>query len=741
MKPATTYEPSEPATIGRLLAMLRQGRAGETERQAKALLESSPDSGTVWKIVGVALEQQGKEALPALRRAVELLPEDAEAHRNLGAALHARGLTLEAVASLRRALELEPRDFKVLIVTANSLCALGQAREAVPLYQRALALEPRSAEAQNNLGNALQELGESAQAAGCYRLALAVKPDDAETLCNLSNALRRLGHLGEARECSQRAIALQPRLGPAHTSLGLTLAALGLRAEAVASLREALRLEPRSVEALNNLGNALRERGEHREAAALHRTAVALDPQRADTHLSLGNALYGLGLAAASEASLRRALELRPRYPAAQLALAAALRAQGRGAEAQAICRGVLAAEPELVAALSLLADLHADCGEFAEAQELLRRALELDADFAPAFVSIAAQRRMTREDNEWLRGAAGLLEKPLPLEHEIGLRYALGKYFDDLKQYDTAFGRYREANELCKRHQAPYDRSQLASQVKRIIAHCDPAFARAAHPGASSAELPVFIIGMPRSGTSLAEQILASHPDVSGAGEVNFWGQAFRVLASGSPGSEAVARHGGSESATTAATKPDTSAFAELAREYLALLGERADRAARVVDKMPANFLYAGVIHAVFPRARIVHMRRDRLDTCLSVYFQNFFHLHPWASDLDDLVHYYRQYLRVTGYWRTVLPRTTLLEVPYEALIADQEHWTRRMLDFIGLTWEPRCLDFHQTRRTVITASRWQVRQKINAVSIGRWRNYERHLGPLRQLLPPAQG
>ena len=133
--------------------------------------------------------------------------------------------------------------------------------------------------------------------------------------------------------------------------------------------------------------------------------------------------------------------------------------------------------------------------------------------------------------------------------------------------------------------------------------------------------------------------------------------------------------------------------------------------------------------------------MQRDRLDTCLSVYFQNFFHLHPWASDLDDLVHYYRQYLRVTDYWRTVLPSTTLLEIPYEALIADQEHWTRRMLDFIGLTWEPRCLDFHQTRRTVITASRWQVRQKINAASIGRWRNYERHLGPLRQLLPPAQG
>jgi len=722
-----------------LLALLRQGRAGEAARQAEALLESSPDSGTLWKIVGVALEQQGKDALPALRRAVELLPEDAEAHRNFGAALHARGLRVEAVASLRRALELEPRDLGVLIVTANTLCALGEAGQAVALYQRALELEPRSLEAQNNLGNALQELGEYAQAVGCYRLALAVKPDDAETLCNLSNALRRLGHLGEARECSQRAIALQPRLSLAHNNLGLTLVALGLRAEAVASFREALRLEPRSVEALNNLGNALRELGAHREAAALHRTAVELDPQRADSHWSLGNALCGLGLAAQSETSLRRALELRPRYPVAQLALATALRAQGRAAEARAGCRAVLAAEPDHVAALSLLADLHADCGEFDEAHELLRRALELDADFAPAFCSIAAQRKMTRDDSEWLRGAEGLLEKPLPLEHEIGLRYALGKYFDDLGQYDLAFARYREANELCRRHEAPYGRSQLTAQVDRIIAHCHPAFARAEHAGASSAELPVFIIGMPRSGTTLAEQILASHPDACGAGEVDFWGEAFEIFASGPRGSEAATRPGASDSGARAGSRSGASGFAELAREYLARLGARSGRALRVIDKMPANFLYAGVIHAVFPRAKIIHLRRHPLDTCLSVYFQNFFHLHPWASGLDDLVHYYRQYVRVTDYWRAVLPPTTLLEIAYEGLIADQEHSTRRMLDFIGLPWDARCLDFHKTERVVITASRWQVRQKISVASVGRWRNYERHLGPLRRLLPPA--
>jgi hypothetical protein len=150
----------------------------------------------------------------------------------------------------------------------------------------------------------------------------------------------------------------------------------------------------------------------------------------------------------------------------------------------------------------------------------------------------------------------------------------------------------------------------------------------------------------------------------------------------------------------------------------------------------MPANFLYAGLIHAAFPQAKILHMQRHPFDTCLSIYFQNFSALHPYAADFDDLVHYYGEYVRITNHWRAVLPATTLLEIPYEALIEDQEYWSRRMLEFIGMPWNPQCLDFHQTQRVIITASRWQVRQRINAESVGRWRNYEKYVAPLRPLL-----
>jgi len=249
---------------------------------------------------------------------------------------------------------------------------------------------------------------------------------------------------------------------------------------------------------------------------------------------------------------------------------------------------------------------------------------------------------------------------------------------------------------------------------------HCfDAAFVRDPPNHGSSSELPVLIVGMPRSGTSLTEQILASHPAVFGAGEVPFWDGAFNVYQK------------------AALSGPvDPTLLPGMAAAYLERFAAASAGVLRVVDKLPGNFLYAGMIHSAFPRARIIHMQRHPLDTCLSIYFQNFFGMGPYANDLDNLAHYYGEYLRITNHWRTVLPATALLEVPYEALIEDQEGWSRKMLEFIGLPWDPKCLDFHQTERAVITASKWQVRQRIHSASAGRWRHYEKFVGPLRAAL-----
>jgi tetratricopeptide (TPR) repeat protein len=708
-----------PPSAGALAQMIARGRPREAEREAQAQLERDPSCGVLWKILGVALAHQGKDPLPALRRAAELLPEDAEAHRNLGAALHGGGWLEEALPSLHRALALEPRNVPVLLATGTTLCALGRAPESLPLFEQALAIDPRLAEAENNLGNALQDLGDYAQAASRYRRALALRPDDAEIHCNLSNALRRLGQLDEAVASARRAVALAPGLSMAHNNLGLALAALGQLAEAAASLRQAVQLNARFVEAVDNLGKVLRDLGDSREALACYRRAVALDPQRADTHCHLGEALCESGELAEAVASFRRALAQRTDHAQAHLGLAAALRLQNEADGALASCRAALSLEPDSAAALTLLGDLHVDRGEFAQAQELFERARAVDPDFAPAFCSIAAQRRMTGADTAWLEGATALLAKSLPPAHTIGLHYALGKYHDDIGRYDEAFRHYRQANELGKRSGPVYQAAQLSRQVDETIGMFDRAFVRASHGGASLSELPVFVIGMPRSGTSLTEQILASHPQVFGAGEVEFWDQAFAAFRDAGPASEAAA-----------------AALAKIAREYLARVSAVSGAAPRVVDKMPANFLYAGLIHVAFPRARILHMQRHPIDTCVSIYFQNFSALRPYANDLENLAHYYCEYLRISRHWRAVLPDSIFLEIPYEALVEDQQYWTRRMLEFIGLPWDPRCLDFHRTERVVITASRWQVRQRIHTGSIGRWHNYEQQIAPLKQLV-----
>ena len=707
----------DPGEIGVLVSMVRAGRLQDVQDRADALLHVHPEQGMLWKILSVALLRQGKDALPALQRAAEFLPLDAEAHANLGSELRARGEWSGALSSLSRSLELEPRNPDALIEAGDAARALGRPRDATPLYERALQLDPRRCEAHNNLGNAFLELNQPETAVRHYRQALALRPEDAQVLCNLANTLRQLGHLDEALDCTRRAIALSPGLAMAHNNLGLLLAGRGQRAEAVASYREALRLNPRYVEALNNLGNVLREQGEQREATARYREAVQLDPSRADSHCNLGYALLDARRVAEAAASFRSAVALQPDNVSARLGLAAALRVQGLPDEAEASCRAALAAEPRSTAALALLGELCADRGRFEEAQEHFEHALALDPDFVPAYGSIASHRRMRREDRGWLEGAQRLLARGLPLAEEIHLRYALGKFFDDVGEWHKAFISYQAANELTKRHGARYDRARFAGMVDRIISVCDAGFVREPHPGAGDSERPVFIIGMPRSGTSLTEQILASHPQVFGAGEVSYWEQAFTAL-------ERDAAGGGA-----------TAALAGTARDYLARVGAQAGVASRIADKMPANFLYAGLIHAALPRARFIHMQRHPLDTCLSIYFQNFFNVSPYANDLGNLAHYYGEYLRVMAHWRRTLPPAALLEVPYEALVEDTEGWTRRMLDFIGLPWDPRCLDFHRTDRVIITASKWQVRQQISAGSVGRWRNYQQYLAPLQHL------
>ena len=488
--------------------------------------------------------------------------------------------------------------------------------------------------------------------------------------------------------------------------------------EAIGHYEAALRLDAGNADALNNLGGALCELGRYREADEYFRAAIRMRPAYPEAHANLGALLRARGDLEEAEAVLRRALKLRPTLLDARHSLGQTLIGRGRWREAGAQFKKVLKRDPGHAAACVGVAQVASLEGRFADAEALLRRALRLDPQLPAAWAALAGIRRMTAADCAWRERAEAIAATTSVRLHEADLRFAIGKYCDDVGDYEQAFASYRRGNGLLKEVAESYDRGERERFVDAVLRGYSKGTFATADTRACRSMRPVFVVGMMRSGTSLTEQIISSHPLAAAAGELEFWNEAARELA-GSGLHEA----------------PGEPQREELAAAYLRVLSSHSADAARVVDKAPVNSDYLGLIHSVFPRARIIYMRRDPIDTCLSCYFQQFSPAHSHTMDLADLAHYYQQHHRLLNHWRAVLPAGTMLEVPYAELVSDLEHWARKILEFLGLTWDARCLEFHSTRRAVVTASFWQVRQKINRESVGRWRNYRAFLGPLSRL------
>ena len=714
----STHDLPAPAELDRLATAMNGGRYAQAGALARALLSRYPHVGFLWKLYGAAVLRQGEDALPILQRAVQLLPDDADTHCDLGTALRRGGDVAGAIARYQRALELRPGHLAAMVELANVLQLSGRFLEAAATYRRALDIEPEVAELHNNLGNALRDGGRTEDALVSYRRALAIKPNFAEAHNNLGNVLRGLGRFDQAAVSYRCALAIKPDFAQAHNNLGNALRDLGQWDDALVSFGHALELDPHFADAHCNLGNALRDVGRLQAALVSYGRALELKPSLAEAYNNLGNVQLDLLQLNEAEASYRRALELRPDYVHAHTSLARVLRQQGRAAAAEASCRRAHQVAPDNADSVAFLAELQADAGEFAEAEAQFKRALEIDPDLPSAWAGLARCRRMTESDSTWLAAAQRLVARKLPLGQEIYLRFAMGKYFDDLKHYEQAFESYSLANELTRKYGVVYDRSALTEQVDRLLQAYGREWLNGVQYHGAPSDRPIFIVGMPRSGTSLAEQILASHPAVFGAGELPFWHDAATVFDSSALG-----------------TATQVTMIGAFAQAYLRRLGELSPDAVRVVDKMPTNFKLLGLIHAALPNARIIHMRRNPIDTCLSIYCQNFSIAHAYANDLEDLAHYYSEYLRLMAHWRAALPEAAILDVGYEELVSQPEALIRAMLEFVGLPWDERCLEFHATSRTVITPSKWQVRQKINTTSVDRWRHYERFVGPLRRL------
>jgi tetratricopeptide (TPR) repeat protein len=571
-------------------------------------------------------------------------------------------------------------------------------------------VEPGTGVAWKMRGDALAEVSRWHEAVSCYERALDLQPAFAEAHNNLGNALVRVGRLEQALVCYRQVVQLAPNLAETHSNLSKVLLDLHRYDEAIASGRHAVKLNPRLAEGHANLGNALLDADQVREAVNCYHSALAINPAFPEVHNSLGNAERSLANFDLAMAHYRRALELMPDYAEVHNNLGVTLRLSGHTAHAEASCRRALELEPTLMAALAALGEMAADRGEFDRAERLLRSVVDQAPNNVEAWISLGRLRKMTAADSDWLQTVLKLLDRPLRPRERISLNYALGKYFDDTGGFERAFSYYRQANEITRGHAPAHDRRQAREGMKRVIGQFDRDRVLTLSRSGNTSACPIFVVGMPRSGTSLAEQILASHPAVFGAGELTYWQRAANVT--------------------------DVHELSELADSYLRLLSQLSPQADRIVDKMPTNFMSLGAIHAALPNARIIHMQRHPIDTCLSIYFQDFGCNFSYANDLDDLANFYRAYLRLMRHWRETLGPEVLLDVPYEALVKQQEVWSRRMIEFVGLPWDARCLDFQRTQRSVVTASKWQVRQKISTTSVERWRNYEKHVGALLPLL-----
>ncbi len=478
-----------------------------------------------------------------------------------------------------------------------------------------------------------------------------------------------------------------------------------------------LKLARNIPNALLYLSTSLQLVGRVAEALPILRKLVRLDRNHHEAQKSLALTYFTLGMPADAAEHYKRAVTLKPGDASAHSDLGTALAAVGRVAEAEAAYRRALALRPDLDSTRYNLGSTLQELGRFDDALAIYARMIADKPDHALAYLRYVQSKKIGEQDQVLLAPLEEVAraEHPDP-DNRINALFALGKMHDDLQQYDRAFGFYLAAN-LQDRANHKFDRQQLIDEVDAHIHFFTKAFFdEHADVGLREEITPTFIIGMPRSGTTLIDQILSSHSQVSSAGEQHFWIK--RPCALPRPGQQ----------------PPQREEIAATAEDYLRFMRSVAPPAPRMIDKLPHNFLRLGFIHLCFPSARIIHCRRDPIDTCLSIFFQRFISTHPYACDLDDLAFTYEQYLRLTAHWQQVMPQQ-LLEVRYEDVVAEQIAQTRRILAFCGLEWEDGCIDFAGNQRAVMTASNWQVRQPLNNVAVARWKHYSAHLGPLRRL------
>ena len=626
----------------------------------------------------VALSREGRHDL-VLQNAAALaaqFPHSIDIHNLLGVAAANLGRHQEAVAAFQTVIEIDPNFAEAHWNLGNAYSALGDAEKTISCYQKALTFWPDRAVPHLNFGNFLQSLGRWKEASEAYAKAIKLKPDFAAAYYNQANSLTKIGRDEDALPRYQKAIEIQPDFADAHTNLAGALRRMNRKREALAHYERSLELQPNSLGALNNLGDMLVDLGRNEDAIEILERALKKDQEFSATHNNLGNALKQLGHYEEAIVHYEKAVEL----------------------------------DPACAQAYNNMGAIYVDLGRKRESKTYFEKAISIAPAYASAHRNLSASKRYEAGDPQ-VEEMATLLRGVLSGDDRAQLHYALGKAYEDLSAHGDAFTHYLEGNRL-RKAALGYDIAQdraLFAEITSVFAEADEVVGAVG----DDTPVPIFIVGLPRSGTSLTEQILASHSRAHGGGELSLLDTAVRNagglrVAAAPEGAEKIGVH------------------------YRRELAKLSDGAGFVTDKLPLNFRWVGFIRRALPDAKIIHMVRDPRATswsCFKHYFSTDGNGHVY--DLSDLGEYYNLYKELMAFWSSRYPGT-IYDLNYERLTENHEDETRRLLEYIGLEWEDACLDFHQTERAVVTASSMQVREKIYQGSSEEWRKYEPFLAPL---------
>lgn len=653
----------------------------------------------------------------------------------------------DAEVTVGKLMKLMPKHPDVTHLAGAIKLGLGKPNAAIPLLEASLAVHSKQPMAWNSLGECRRILGEFDLAVDAYHKAIKLAPREAGFHNNLCVALVRAERPEEALVAGDAAIAAQPRLAMAHVNRANALVALGRQEDALESFDRALKYEPRNAQALNNKGNLLREVCRHKEAIQALTAYLKLKSDDPEVWAALGASQQELADYEQAEVSLRKAIALDPDNPQIYAHLSTLFLVTGAADKAVDVFKVATAREPRSVYGWRQLGHAYRSGGQYEEARDAYNRALAcdptdgasyrglIDLDKVEAGSPLVDQMETMLATADAQAGDPGgtKASKAITDEVRVSLHLALGKAYDDTKAYEKAFDHYLLGNAV-NDGLLTYDRDDTQRDFVRIKSVYNAAFFAERDPQASGVpddRAPIFIVGMPRSGTTLVEQVLASHSSVFGAGELLDLGimegalnsEAGRVItADGAPMPPMPER----------AQIIPSAEWQDLGAEYIRRTRKLAgDEAPHVTDKMPHNFLRVGMIRAMLPNATIIHCTRSPVDNCLSIFKNHFSAAHGYASDLTKLGEYYRMYADLMAHWNAVLPGV-MHAVPYEAMVSDVEGTTRALLDACHLPFEEACLNFHETKRAVNTLSVAQVRQPIYASSVKAYERYGTRVEPL---------